>query len=398
MNLEDWLRLTTPADIYVIGFQEIVPLNAGNVLGVDDKCSAMRWLHLIQKALNKKSSPVKTATFPHKLSPKRKSHSLCSGRMDEPFTAEEYHNVDLRSSTISERGSLHKSLCGPQHISSLQSHSSNEANISTGAIGVPIHLPPPAVKSCCGGDAERTLQYALVASKQMVGILLSVWVRDDLGRYVQHVNISSVRCGVMGYLGNKGSISISLRLHQTTFCFICSHLTSGEKEGDELRRNCDVNVILKRTYFSTRLKGSLPHTILEHDHVLWIGDLNYRLALPSTSMKSLLARRDWDALLERDQLHIERTAGRVFKGWHEGKICFPPTYKYRTGSDTYAVERRKFGQKRRTPAWCDRILWYGNGLKQLEYVRAESSFSDHRPVYAVFLAEVVPKKLKDFLV
>ncbi|GJN24678.1 hypothetical protein PR202_gb12432 [Eleusine coracana subsp. coracana] len=37
---------------------------------------------------------------------------------------------------------------------------------------------------------------------------------------------------------------------------------------------------------------------------------------------------------------------------------------------------------------CDRILWYGNGLNQLSYVRGESRFSDHRPVYSIFLAEV----------
>jgi len=37
---------------------------------------------------------------------------------------------------------------------------------------------------------------------------------------------------------------------------------------------------------------------------------------------------------------------------------------------------------------CDRILWYGRGLHQLSYVRGESRFSDHRPVYSMFLAEV----------
>lgn len=37
---------------------------------------------------------------------------------------------------------------------------------------------------------------------------------------------------------------------------------------------------------------------------------------------------------------------------------------------------------------CDRILWYGRGLRQLSYVRGESRFSDHRPVYSMFLAEV----------
>lgn len=37
---------------------------------------------------------------------------------------------------------------------------------------------------------------------------------------------------------------------------------------------------------------------------------------------------------------------------------------------------------------CDRILWHGGGLHQLSYVRGESRFSDHRPVYSLFYAEV----------
>lgn len=37
---------------------------------------------------------------------------------------------------------------------------------------------------------------------------------------------------------------------------------------------------------------------------------------------------------------------------------------------------------------CDRILWLGGGLNQLSYVRGESRFSDHRPVFSIFAAEV----------
>ncbi|KAJ0098746.1 hypothetical protein Patl1_22050 [Pistacia atlantica] len=37
---------------------------------------------------------------------------------------------------------------------------------------------------------------------------------------------------------------------------------------------------------------------------------------------------------------------------------------------------------------CDRILWYGKGVKQLSYFRSESKFSDHRPVSALFSAQV----------
>lgn len=36
---------------------------------------------------------------------------------------------------------------------------------------------------------------------------------------------------------------------------------------------------------------------------------------------------------------------------------------------------------------CDRILWHGQGIEQLQYIRGESRFSDHRPVCSVFVIE-----------
>lgn len=37
---------------------------------------------------------------------------------------------------------------------------------------------------------------------------------------------------------------------------------------------------------------------------------------------------------------------------------------------------------------CDRIIWYGKGLKQHLYTRSESKLSDHRPVKTLFTAQV----------
>lgn len=51
------------------------------------------------------------------------------------------------------------------------------------------------------------------------------------------------------------------------------------------------------------------------------------------------------------QLRIEQKAGRVFKGWEEGRIYFAPTYKYLANSDRYAVKTARSKDKRRTPAW-----------------------------------------------
>ncbi|XP_026415781.1 type I inositol polyphosphate 5-phosphatase 8-like [Papaver somniferum] len=365
LNLKDWLLTPVPADIYVLGFQEIVPLNSGNVLGAEDYAPALKWLSLIRQALN---NTDKNTEFPQ-----------------NPISRKEHKNMKTRisfSDLILLEDVLNKEDLGRHSTSSSNSDIEDEpSNFSMRR------------KSPKNSTSSR---YSLAASKQMVGIFLCVWVRTDLNQHVSNLKVSCVGRGIMGYLGNKGSVSISMTLHQTTFCFVCTHLTSGEKEGDEVRRNSDVTEILKKTKFSQsqRFSGQpftpSPVRILEHDHTIWLGDLNYRLAFPGGDTDELLKNEDWETLLKKDQLMIEQRAGRVFKGWEEGSICFAPTYKYLDNSDQYVAQNQtsKSKEKRRTPAWCDRILWKGKGMKQMWYVRGENKFSDHRPVYTMFSVQL----------
>ncbi|KAK9083761.1 hypothetical protein Scep_030232 [Stephania cephalantha] len=428
LNLEDWLHTSPPADIYVLGFQEIVPLNAGNVLGAEDNGPAKKWCALIRKTLNNlpgasggggchtpsfvsdqieeydadfegSSRPKASSLFP-----RRSFQSLSrSIRIDNDMTGFPQPRLDRRFSVcdriiFSQRPSDFDSNrwgSRPSDYDSNRWGSSDDENCPGDCSpSTMTYSPTSYVGSSSMEDRERlsgSSRYCLVASKQMVGIFLTVWVRSDLTDAVRNLKVSCVGRGLMGYLGNKGSISISMSLHQTSFCFICSHLTSGQKEGDELRRNSDVLEILKKTRFpwvQGKAGEKTPETILEHDRIVWLGDLNYRIALSYRSAKALVEMRNWRALLENDQLRIEQKRGRVFRGWNEGRICFPPTYKYSNNSDRYAGDDMHPKEKRRTPAWCDRILWYGRGLHQLSYVRGESRFSDHRPVYSIFTAEV----------
>ncbi|CAL5429546.1 unnamed protein product [Camellia sinensis] len=175
----------------------------------------------------------------------------------------------------------------------------------------------------------------------------------------------------MGYMGNKGSISVSI-----------------QKDGDEQRRNSDVHEILKRTRFSPILDTDQPQTITSHDQKFWFGDLNYRLNMLDIEVRNLVATKQWDELLKSDQLSKELCNGHVFDGWKEGAITFPPTYKYEINSDRFVGENPKEGEKKRSPAWCDRILWLGKGIKQLSYSRADIRLSNHRPVNSNFLVEV----------
>ncbi|XP_010413178.1 PREDICTED: type I inositol polyphosphate 5-phosphatase 4-like isoform X1 [Camelina sativa] len=399
LNLEDWLHTSPPSDIYVLGrFQEIVPLNAGNVLGTEDNGPAKKWVSLIRRTLN--TLPLGTCPTPSPV-----PHPVAE--LDSDFEAAPnsslYHRTRSLRMCDTSASSLHLdlrfSVCDRFMPDDFYDHSFRYCSSDDDEPDSPSHhchySPLSRTGSFVADERDKgrdNSKYCLVASKQMVGIFLTVWVKTDLRDSVQNLKVSCVGRGLMGYLGNKGSISISMSVHQTSFCFVCSHLTSGQKEGDELRRNSDVLEILRKTRFPRVNNAgddmSEPQTILEHDRVIWLGDLNYRIALSYRSAKALVEMRNWRALLEKDQLRIEQRKGCVFEGWNEGTIYFPPTYKYSNNSDIYAGDDRLPKAKRRTPAWCDRILWYGSGLHQLSYVRGESRFSDHRPVYSLFFVEI----------
>ncbi|CAD6202153.1 unnamed protein product [Miscanthus lutarioriparius] len=418
MSLEDWLHAAPPADIYVLGFQEIVPLNAGNVLGTEDNVPAKRWVSLVRRTLNNLPGTSGNGSFrtpspaPNPVVEIDDDFEGLSSRQNNAtffhrrsFQAGLSRSLRMEGDILAPQPRLERrySVCDraiygrrpSDYENNYRWGGSSDDENNTGESPSTVYSPMSYGYGNASSleDSQRRAgqtRYCLVASKQMVGLFLMIWARKDIRDDIRNLKVSCVGRGLMGYLGNKGSISISMSLHQTSFCFVCGHLTSGQKEGDELRRNSDVLEILRKTRFPM-VYGQYersPETILEHDRIIWLGDLNYRIALSYRSVKALVEMRNWKALLEKDQLRIEQRGGRVFVGWNEGNIYFPPTYKYSNNSDKYAGDDMNQKEKRRTPAWCDRILWYGRGLGQLSYVRGESRFSDHRPVYSVFSAEV----------
>src|SRR5690606_33140948 len=112
----------------------------------------------------------------------------------------------------------------------------------------------------------------------------------------------------------------------------------------------------------------------------------YRIDMHRDSAIHRIRNGDLEPLLERDQLLCERKKNPGFRlrAFNESPIRFAPTYKYDVNSDEYDTS-----EKKRAPAWCDRVLYRGLGkIKQIEYKRHEVRVSDHRPVSALFLLRV----------
>lgn len=215
-------------------------------------------------------------------------------------------------------------------------------------------------------------EYTKLVSKQLVGMLLVIFVHSKHVGHISDVATASEGTGIMGLMGNKGGVSIRFKFHASTFCFVCSHLAAHTK--NVLRRNHDWSEIMTRTVLVAPESKEEFH-ILDHDTVIAVGDFNYRIPdRDPFEVIDLIKRDKYEALLTSEQLYIEKNSGNVFVGFDEAPIQFAPTYKYEPGTDNFELK------KLRTPAWCDRVLFRGD-VTPVQYTSCpQLKLSDHKPV------------------
>jgi endonuclease/exonuclease/phosphatase family metal-dependent hydrolase len=194
-----------------------------------------------------------------------------------------------------------------------------------------------------------------------------------------------------GKLIVQGALVFRFVLDDSSLCFVNCHLAAGQTQ--TTNRNNDIAAILEaeslpvENSLTSRLNhfvsGGDGSMIMDHEICILNGDLNYRIdSVPRHVIIEDIRNNNLPKLLERDQLLASRRKNPGFRlrAFQEAPITFAPTYKYDVGTDDYDSS-----DKKRSPAWCDRVLYRGLGrVKQLEYRRHEIRASDHRPVSASF--------------
>lgn len=195
-------------------FQEIVPLNAGNVLVIEDNEPAAKWLALINQAINK---PKNNSDSAFGGADNHSSHGSKASKDSKTLPFFQKPSLKVLSRNLRpidsrllkacncpiELGSRERRLrkLNDDPTADLDSMISPELRNEHGSLMMDQFISISELASSKSGDGE--MKYKLISSKQMVGLFLSVWARQELIPHIGHLRVSTVGRGIMGRLGNK---------------------------------------------------------------------------------------------------------------------------------------------------------------------------------------------------
>ncbi|XP_020247575.1 type II inositol polyphosphate 5-phosphatase 15-like isoform X1 [Asparagus officinalis] len=275
-----------------------------------------------------------------------------------------------------------------------------------------------------GKTLDEGSSFERVGSRQLAGLLICAWARKSIRPHIGDVDAAAVACGFGRAIGNKGSVGLRMRVHGRKICYANCHFAAHLEAVS--RRNADFDHIYRTMSFSRPSHGLTPSggasstaplnrggnatanvddgrpDLSESDMVVFLGDFNYRLhSLSYDEARDMVSQRCFDWLREKDQLRAEMEAGRVFQGMREGVITFPPTYKF--ARHVPGLGGYDCGEKKRIPAWCDRVLYRDSRSISMAECSLEcpvvscitqyeacmdATDSDHKPVRCIFNVEI----------
>lgn len=278
-------------------------------------------------------------------------------------------------------------------------------------------------------------KYIILKTDNLVGIFLIIFVKESLKENFRNIEALIVRTGLLGTMGNKGSIIIRFNYLDTSIAVSCAHLSAGQSEvnsrisemtdiitksipvknlnfannyvnntNNNINSNENENVsssnnnnnfsyILNNNYNYNYSNGDIKFK--DHDIQFIFGDLNFRLDFDYKTALKLIKNKEYKRLESEDQLNKRKNINSELIDFSEGPLKFDPTYKYIPGTSEYD------SKKKRIPSWCDRILFKkSENLECVNYDKVDYTHSDHKPIFGIFKikADRINKEKKENLI
>ena len=293
-------------------------------------------------------------------------------------------------------------------------------------------------------------KYVPLAIHSLGGVQFGLFCKRGILGDVESVSVADVACGIGNVFHNKGAIAAFVKMKarerkrnvlklsespksparskSLRMLFISAHMAAHVKHVDartmdywriasELEAQAPPSFLPPKPVSASvaedpgEERGSGSYLMDSVDRVFFCGDLNYRVDLPREvaehTVNELVGFNGLSSespqggfreevklreqMLQHDQLLLTLADGRAFPGFAEGKITFPPTFKFDKDTKEYDTSH-----KQRIPAWTDRVLFKPFGVRVLDYASVEdATHSDHRPVYGSFRVSMEGRELPE---
>lgn len=201
-----------------------------------------------------------------------------------------------------------------------------------------------------------------------------VFVKDRVTKRDKFVSPKDAMCMSVNVINrSKGVCATALKVFDRKLLLIGCHLPAANAAKREMYRN-DLKKGMSSFFNQNGCFGGGKSIEEQFDHIVWCGDFNFRIQLPSKQALALVSSPQ--KLLRHDESRTNNAAD--MKKWREPKIVFPPTYKLKVlrepkkelVADRYQLKKKSrlrslfgFENKERTPSYTDRIFLYGDTEK-----------------------------------
>ncbi|RRT80813.1 hypothetical protein B296_00013118, partial [Ensete ventricosum] len=378
LNIKDWLDIGEPADIYLYkayfscSFQEIVPLNAGNVLGAEDSRPVQRWEHIIRETLNM-IQPVKEKykCYSDPSSPSRFKPSddfiedelllESDSESDEEVRLDEQPNFQSNENQIDASEDDPKCNLASQSLFTADQCARRENIDNQSSLYVFDKSHSLSFKNHGASEASISQQKKFtktLSSSEMIGL---TWPEQPLDLLSQHNRGTSKPKSLNPVKSFKACNSFKSLHGDQNDSFLTPELDLGTVMNRK-KRSSFVRIISKQMvgiFLSVWVRRSLRKHIQ-----------NLKVSTAGVGVMGYIGNKVW---FVQTPSSFQYMISSHCSNWIDGL-----TVIILTSSNGYG----DIGNR------CDRILSYGKGIRLLDYRRVELKFSDHRPVAAVFMVEV----------
>ena len=184
------------------------------------------------------------------------------------------------------------------------------------------------------------LNHVLYHSAQHGSLHIAVFIKRDLIWFCSTPEDGAVSVRMYTPLRTKGAVAVSFTLFGTSLCFIGSHFQASE--GNEKARTLDYKMVneslkLPQAIVINPLQKSHKEMSNRFDCVFWAGDFNFRITKNRERVINMINAKQhhehphFENLLDNDELTLAMNNDEIFQSYQEGRVTFPPTYKFDRG-------------------------------------------------------------------